>query len=274
MCGDQLSITSYDGVGSEQRPPMILSETAAWLFCMFRQGIAMGEGSLSDMYRLDTATAGKAKWTKVSMKGDVPEARSYHAMTAVGTTLYVFGGCTTEGRLNDLHSFDTNTGVWQKMPKSDDILGRGGAGLVSIGAKLYVVGGFAGKEMGDVHEFDTDGREWRQLAQPLPPRSVFGVVALDKRIVVIGGEVDPSSEGHAGAGHFSQDVYVLDTADEEGGWVKATVAGEAEAQWSARGWFPAAAYGDNTIAVFGGNALDNSRLDDCFLLCMDKQLKH
>ena len=42
--------------------------------------------------------------------------------------------------------------------------------------------------------------------------SVFGAANLpDGRIVVFGGEVDPSSQGHAGAGEYSDATLVLDT---------------------------------------------------------------
>jgi hypothetical protein len=43
----------------------------------------------------------------------------------------------------------------------------------------------------------------------LPPRSVFGIACLANRIVLYGGEVDPSSKGHDGAGHFSSDVFIF-----------------------------------------------------------------
>ncbi|KAK7108053.1 uncharacterized protein [Littorina saxatilis] len=228
-----------------------------------RQGVEMGEGSLADMHRLDTTTG---TWSEVKMTGDIPEARSYHRMTAMGTQIFVFGGCTTSGRLNDLHTFSTDTGIWRKLPTSDAILGRGGAGFTSVGKKLYVVGGFAGTEMGDVHEFDTERSHWREIktTPAFPPRSVFGLAALGKRLVVIGGEIDPSSLGHAGAGQFSDDVYELDTANETSGWVRVVPGGDM--QCSPRGWFSASAFGHDAIILFGGNALDNSRLDDTFLL--------
>lgn len=222
----------------------------------------MGEGSLADMYKLDTTTA---TWSEVAMAGQVPEARSYHCMTSIGTTLYVFGGCTLSGRLNDLHSFDTDAGVWKALPTSDLIRGRGGAGLVAVGRKLYVVGGFVGHEVGDVHEFDTETSQWRQVegSPALPPRSVFGVASLGSRIFAIGGEVDPSSQGHAGAGKYSNEVFVLDTKHEETGWQKVEPEGGPP---PARGWFPASPYGADGVLLFGGNGEDNTRLNDTHLL--------
>jgi hypothetical protein len=65
--------------------------------------------------------------------------------------------------------------------------GRGGAGLVASadGQSLFVVGGFAGYELNDVHRFDLATRVWDcpvccsgaavEAAKQLPPRSVFGV---------------------------------------------------------------------------------------------------
>ncbi len=42
--------------------------------------------------------------------------------------------------------------------------------------------------------------------------SVFGAASLaDGRIVVFGGEIDPSDQGHAGAGDFSDATLVFDT---------------------------------------------------------------
>jgi Kelch motif len=59
---------------------------------------------------------------------------------------------------------------------------RGGAGFASAGDCLYVIGGFNGNELGDMHAFDTAAGSWKQLdlagaAQRLPPRSVAGIAA-------------------------------------------------------------------------------------------------
>jgi N-acetylneuraminic acid mutarotase len=44
-------------------------------------------------------------------------------MVAVGTKLYVFGGCGAAGRLSDLHAYDTTTSAWVQMPDSEHIAG-------------------------------------------------------------------------------------------------------------------------------------------------------
>lgn len=72
-----------------------------------------------------------------------PPRRSYHTMTAVGTKLYVFGGCGADGRLSDLWAFDTVAGSWAQLAQSDAIVGRGGSKLLASadGATLYVIAG-------------------------------------------------------------------------------------------------------------------------------------
>ena len=59
-----------------------------------RQGITMEEAPLNDLWAFNVATE---KWAKVTdVHGDVPEPRSFHAMCAVGSTLFVFGGCSAK----------------------------------------------------------------------------------------------------------------------------------------------------------------------------------
>lgn len=68
-----------------------------------RSGIEMGEGSLHDLHALDTAMLTWRLVEPAAGSPPPPGARSYHTMAAVGSRLYVFGGCGAGGRLNDLH---------------------------------------------------------------------------------------------------------------------------------------------------------------------------
>lgn len=88
--------------------------------------------------------------------------------------------------------------------------GRGGPGLVASadGKCLYVVGGFAGHELNDVHRFDLAARAWdcpaccsgeaaAAAAAQLPARSVFGVAAHVCAACAHGGHlVSPSQQSH------------------------------------------------------------------------------
>lgn len=70
--------------------------------------------SLDDLFCFDL---GSHSWTKVEPASSVaPPKRNYHAMTAAGRCLYVFGGCGDKGRLNDLWAYDVDTNVWRELP--------------------------------------------------------------------------------------------------------------------------------------------------------------
>ena len=77
-----------------------------------RQGVQMEESPLNDLHNFDTVTE---SWTEVrSLSGKSPSPRSFHRMVAVGKSLFVFGGCGNEGRLSDLHEFNTTTLTWHR----------------------------------------------------------------------------------------------------------------------------------------------------------------
>ena len=48
------------------------------------------------------------EWTRIVVHGPSPGGRYYHTMTLVGSKLFVFGGRTAKGRLNDIWALDLN----------------------------------------------------------------------------------------------------------------------------------------------------------------------
>ena len=78
-----------------------------------RQGIQMDESPLNDLHYFDVK---KETWTQVKVQGETPSPRSFHQMVSVSSSLFVFGGCGNDGRLSDLHEFDTVTKTWKKHP--------------------------------------------------------------------------------------------------------------------------------------------------------------
>ena len=226
-----------------------------------RTEVEMGEGLLDDLYCYDTVSA---TWSLVDAGGDKPCGRSYHAMVSDGHHIYLFGGCT-KGRLNDLYSFDPVSRQWVKLPTHDAIKPRGGPGLAVVGHHIYVVAGFTGDETDDMHRFDTQSSTWETLnPRPnIPPISVFGMTTLQKSIIMFGGEVKPSTEGHAGAGGFSNEVYQYHTDRPENGWQKLAISGENP---SPRGWLPATTTADGEVVIFGGLSPANERLCDLWAL--------
>ncbi|KAF9978161.1 Insulinase (Peptidase M16) [Actinomortierella ambigua] len=213
----------------------------------------------SELYAFDTETT---TWQVVEAKsGELPAPRSFHAMTASDSDIYVFGGCPVKGRLNDLHRFSLSSGAWSTLP-TPPITPRGGAAMTYHGNRLYIHGGFTGREESDLVVYDTLTGEWAQ-ASPLSSadgpraRSVHAIVPVASesadfdRLLILFGEGRPSDLGHEGAGEFWGDVWTatvpksslksgLSVAYEK--LTLAAAAAEQNAQDNlpcARGWFQA-----------------------------------
>ncbi|XP_027341458.1 nitrile-specifier protein 5 isoform X2 [Abrus precatorius] len=228
---------------------------------------------LNELYSFDTVTN---KWALISSEGIGPPHRSYHSMIADDRHVYVFGGCGVAGRLNDLWAYDVVEGKWVEFPSpGENCKGRGGPGLAVAQGKIWVVYGFSGEEMDDVHRFDLAQKTWVQVetsGQKPTARSVFCTLSNGKHIVVYGGEIDPSDQGHLGAGQFSGEVYALDT--ETLTWKRLEDDQvDSGRHPGARGWcaFAGASHdGREGLLVYGGNSPSNDRLDDIFFLALSK----
>ncbi|KAI4249303.1 MAG: hypothetical protein L6R40_000761 [Gallowayella cf. fulva] len=199
-------------------------------------------------------------WTRLApVKGSsCPQARSYHSSTATThpvpskqdrteaaqgdadpeahRTVFIHGGCTASGRLNDLWGFDVAARTWSPFPDAPGAA-RGGSSLTFTQNRLYRFGGFNGKvELGgqidyldlNTITFDDQGGKgelavvsatgkWETVpsipASPMPGnRSVAGLQPVTtgqgrNYLVLFLGEKDASSKGHEGAGRFWDDVW-------------------------------------------------------------------
>jgi len=211
-----------------------------------RTGVSQQETSLGDFWEFDVPSSRWAKTTAAS----APAARSYHVMAANKSRVFVFGGCGAEGRLNDLHSFDPRAGSWHLHASNGDAPSiRGGPALFATEDKVYVYGGFNGSELGDFYSYDLSSSVWSRLeieGSPLPRSVACACTLADGRLFLFGGEVDPSTQGHAGAGDYTNETWLFDPAKSK--WEKAP-AGEQDP--SPRGWLAGSAIG-NDVYLFGG----------------------
>lgn len=227
---------------------------------------------LNEFFSFDTKTK---EWKLLSAGDDSPPHRSYHALVADehSKKVYAFGGCGKEGRLNDLWAFDIKKGKWSALPSppsQSTVEPRGGPGLAVVNGSVWVLFGFNGKELNDIHCFNVEKNSWKKiiaLGDRPKGRSVFGTAVVGKKYIVIyGGEVDPSDQGHMGAGSFSGEEFVLDT--EKLVWSRLTPTVEEGKHPGPRGWYAATAF-DNSMLVYGGNSNTNDRLDDIFVLTVE-----
>jgi N-acetylneuraminic acid mutarotase len=117
-------------------------------------------------------TSSRDSWEPVEVKGGLPpEHRIAHGQAVIGKKIYVFGGRQgihmSEKPLNDLHSFDTATGVWEgpiACADGEPPAPRSFHKMTSVGDILYVFGGCAaaGRQK-DLYSFNTTTRVWTAL---------------------------------------------------------------------------------------------------------------
>jgi len=228
-----------------------------------RAGLQIDELLMNDMHKFDTKTR---TWTAVETKGEPPSERSFHQMVALKNKLYVFGGCPAKGRLADLYLFDPQTSQWTKLPQAS-MEGRGGAAFAAVGVfpswgegKLMVLGGFAGDqceghEVGDIWEFDVATQTWSCLSETVkPPRSVACCEGVGTRVLLFGGELQPSDRGHEGAGAFSSETQIFDASNS----MKLACDGKGKTGPPPRGWSASAGWGSGKVVVAGGLAGDDA----------------
>ncbi|KAF9347685.1 hypothetical protein BGX26_000847 [Mortierella sp. AD094] len=241
----------------------------------------------SSLYSFDTESH---TWEVVDVKsGEQPEPRSFHAMTASKSHIYVFGGCPAEGRLNDIHQFSLNTSIWSTLP-TPPISPRGGAAMTYHNNRLFIHGGFNGQEQSDMVVYDISSGKWTQTSpSPNAPgaRSVHAIVPVATedseldRLLILFGEGKPSALGHEGAGEFWGDIWSATLskhpshAPGENLPVKYEQIALAALQEGhdnlprPRGWFQALPWNDKVL-LSGGLASGNERLADLYLLSLDE----
>ncbi|KAF2093799.1 kelch repeat protein-like protein [Rhizodiscina lignyota] len=225
------------------------------------------------------------KYNGGSLKCAWPDPRSYHAMTSDGQgTIYLHAGCPSVGRLTDLWAFQLHARRWIRLADAPSPA-RGGTSITfahKLGetcGKLYRMNGFDGKneQGGAIDVYDLEMDYWSSIKfkadgiEGPEPRSVgcllHIIIAGRECLVTFGGERDPSSLGHEGAGKMLGDAWVWDLV--AGGWSRVEVEGE---EPCARGWFAADAVrradGTDGIVVHGGLDEQNQRMGDVWVLTL------
>eukprot|EP00271_Cylindrocystis_brebissonii_P005995 TRINITY_DN1848_c0_g1_i1.p1 TRINITY_DN1848_c0_g1~~TRINITY_DN1848_c0_g1_i1.p1 ORF type:complete len:1013 (+),score=206.92 TRINITY_DN1848_c0_g1_i1:674-3712(+) len=185
----------------------------AYIFGGFRGG----NKQTNELMYLNTVTE---KWTKPHVRGLDPTPRDSHTCTAIGGSLYVFGGTDGVAGLNDLYCYDTESKGWDRVRVKGDVPEpREGHAATCIDSRLYVFGGCgkaagAAKQPGvvddvhydDVYMFEPGTSTWKKLevggAKPVA-RDSHACTAWGQTMVVFGGEDQASS--------FLNDVHLFDT---------------------------------------------------------------
>ncbi|EJU04238.1 galactose oxidase [Dacryopinax primogenitus] len=221
----------------------------------------------------------KQVWEQVK---DVPDGRSYHAAASTGGDLYIHAGCPASGRLSSLDIFNPCSGAWSSLgpapgpPRGGTVLAPS---VLDNKPVLLRFGGFGGPEFGELADlavYDVASNSWSNIPQVVgkhwpQARSVHGFLALsgerEKAILFMGeGKPAPAHLGHAGAGNFLSDVWVLTYTAEGWGWEEAI----AHEKPQGRGWLAfdllAEDPGKWKAVISGGLNEKNERMGDLWVL--------
>ncbi|CUA75342.1 Tip elongation aberrant protein 1 [Rhizoctonia solani] len=152
---------------------------------------------LNDLWSLDLTKLDQRNlaWERVEVADGSPSPakRGGHAMITYHNKLFVFGGFTGKGSLNDMWCFDLTTRVWTELKYSGDTpTPRAFFASTLVDDVMYVSGGVGkgAKALGDTYSFKLNEQVWYKLPDlDLQPSAMWGhsLVAHEGRVYLIGG---------------------------------------------------------------------------------------
>jgi DNA-binding CsgD family transcriptional regulator len=144
-----------------------------------------GSSYRAETYVYDAVTD---RWSQATA---MPSPRGFGAASALENVIYVAGGFDGQRELADVAVYDpaaegTAAGPWSARPPMGQA--RGGLGLVSMGSRLYAVGGGWTAPLAFNEQYDTRAGAWSRFDTPLTGQwRNLGLVALDRKLYAIGG---------------------------------------------------------------------------------------
>lgn len=127
----------------------------------------------------------------------IPENRSQHAGTSYRDTLFISGGLERQRVLSTFWKYDTKSEFWKPLP--DMITARADHVMLVIEDKIYVCGGWCEEQLAEnrrlvetIDVFDMELNMWKTLTHIPTPKYHAGIVALNKKIYIIGGFLSDS----------------------------------------------------------------------------------
>lgn len=176
-------------------------------------GYLEGENPTGNFWQYDPATK---EWTKLA---SLPQPTAAGSSVAVGDKLYVAGGAPqTFGASGpiapypELQIYDFSTGEWSLGPKMPNP--RHHVSGAALGGDVYVAGGRGEEDhsLTTFERYDPAKEEWESLAElPLGVASP-GLVAVDGKLVIVGGE--DQNEWEDGKGWVTPSAWEYDPQED------------------------------------------------------------
>lgn len=165
-----------------------------------------GELQASDEVSVTVAADPAGHWEELQTVNP-PSPCKGHTLMPIDGALYIFGGTAgtevsgigwppgdgvaTQGFLNDLWAYDSESSEWQEVPGSDPPPARKGHAAAALGGKLYVYAGTAanGQILADLWCFDPATQLWQQqlTGQQLPRATGSRAVVANHAVYFVGG---------------------------------------------------------------------------------------
>lgn len=206
-------------------------------------GKAYENSVFNDFYEFNPING---KWTsKASFPGTASGDLAY---AVVGGCLYTAMGFTGIKRSNDTYKYDPAADTWTKL---EDCPGSYSAtASFAIGNEFYVAGGYQGRNIRTMFQYDTTTKKWK-TAPSMPSGRILsvGLEVAGKGYVMLGRFWAGAENG----GRLLSDVVEYDAN---------------EKQWTRRGDFPGGARQNAMVFTIGGRAYvvmgetDTNRLND------------
>ncbi|GFS24429.1 kelch domain-containing protein 3 [Elysia marginata] len=171
------------------------------------------------------------EWVPVRVLGKPARWRDFHTATAIGSTMYVFGGrCDVGGDqftnneiyCNRIMSLDTSTNTWTRLTSTTPNApgGRRSHSAFEYKGLIYIFGGYNGvREIhyNDLHCLDPVTLQWRKLkvqgSYPSPRRRQCACV-VGSKVYLFGGTGPADKTTSTGQPEIDlidrSDLYVLD----------------------------------------------------------------
>lgn len=227
-------------------------------------GRAADGAAFGDLWAFDLGTGA---WEALSPSGPAPEARFGHNAAWVdGIGLVIFGGQAGTAFFADLWAYDPQAASWRQLPASGavPVARYGSCAALGPDGRLWISHGFTAesRRFADTRAYDFATGAWTDETPSgdVPvARCLHGCWWTDDgRLALFAGQTTGATA--------LDDLWLLTVGPRQGThtWVEAVV----PAELAARNLYAAAGWGPATL-VFGGQALDGSRLSDTWLLSDD-----